>query len=96
MAEKKTTSVSDAKIAMLEKQKKRMEDPIWKEMVPVYVMREKNKEPHLYVCVNGRSFLIKRGEQVMVPRPVFEVIENSRAAQNVAMDKMMALKEKDY
>lgn len=96
MAEQKTKSLSDMKISMFEKQKKRDADPAWKEMVPVYIAREKGSDTHQYVCINGRSFLVKRGEQVMVPKPVAEVIENSRKAENVAFDKMIALKEKKY
>lgn len=37
---------------------------------------EKYSEP-LFVGVNGKSYLIKRGEPVMVPKSVAEVIRNS-------------------
>lgn len=30
----------------------------------------------VYVCVNGKSYLIKRGEEVEVPASVAEVIRN--------------------
>lgn len=48
------------------------------EMVAIKLFRDNDKytEP-LFVGVNGKSYLIKRGETVMVPKSVAEVIENS-------------------
>ena len=94
MAEKKTQSLSDARIAMIENQKKMESDPVWKDMVPVFLPRDKHKESHQFVAINGRAYLVKRGEQVMVPKPVFDVLQESMAADNKTMDMIQALKEK--
>lgn len=42
----------------------------------------------IYVAVNGRRFQIKRGEKVMIPRYVYEVIMNSEA-QDKATARLM-------
>lgn len=48
------------------------------EKVPVklFVDNDKYKED-VVVCVNGRAYVIKRGVEVLVPRFVKEVIDNS-------------------
>lgn len=37
-----------------------------------------------YVSVNGRSYLIPKGEQVEVPAPIAEVLANAQAMQDQA------------
>ena len=95
MAEKKTASLSDARIKMIENQQNMDKDPAWKEMVPVFIPREKEKGSHQFVAINGRSFLVKRGEQVMVPKPVAKVLQESMAADNALIDFVQELKDKE-
>ena len=94
MAEKKTQSLSDARIAMIENQKKMENDPAWNEMVPVFLQRDGHKESHQFVAINGRAYLVKRGEQVMVPKPVADVLQESMAEDNKTLDLIQKLKEK--
>ena len=44
--------------------------------VKIKIPLTKNDAEDVYVAVNGRSFLIKRGEEVEVPESVVEVLEN--------------------
>ena len=57
---------------------KAMESKNMQEKVPVklFVDNDKYKED-VVVCVNGRAYVIKRGVEVLVPRFVKEVIDNS-------------------
>lgn len=42
----------------------------------------------LFVCVNGRSYLIQRGVEVEVPWFVAEVIKNAMKAESEAMERL--------
>ncbi|MBE6812874.1 MAG: hypothetical protein E7523_08325 [Ruminococcaceae bacterium] len=55
-----------------------------KKTVPVFVPRESKDDPDLFVSINGKRYLIKKGESVFVPTEVAEVIENSRKAKTFA------------
>lgn len=47
-------------------------------LVPIRLFKDNNKyKDDVFVAVNGRSFLIKRGETVQVPACVAEVLEQS-------------------
>ena len=48
-----------------------------------------NDEPNLFVCVNGKSFLLPKGEKSTVPKYVADEIRRSWAAER-AMDKRIA------
>ena len=49
------------------------------EMVEIRLFKDNNKyKDDVYVGLNGRGYLIKRGQTVRVPRAVYEIIENSR------------------
>ena len=51
-------------------------DAYLNELVPFYAFRDNDKYKYdLIVGVNGKIFRIKRGEQVMIPRYVYKVIE---------------------
>ena len=95
MAEKKTESLSDARIKMIENQKKTDSDPAWKEMVPVFLPRNKTSGTHQFVAINGKAFMVKRGEQVMVPKPIAKVLQDSMAADNAVIDLVQGLKDKE-
>lgn len=54
------------------------EDAWLKETVPFYAFKDNDKyKDDITVGVNGRMFRIKRGEQVMVPRYVYNVLMRS-------------------
>lgn len=61
------------------------------DMVPVRLVYDDNHKRDLFVCVNGRSMRIKRGETVMVPKMFAEAIENAQDQEVAAIrysDKM--------
>lgn len=45
---------------------------------PVFIPKLYKNDDALFVAVNGKRMLIKKGETVQVPREFYEVIENSR------------------
>lgn len=45
-------------------------------MVTVRFPMGKNDKDDIYVAVNGRSFLIKRGVEVTIPEYVLKILEN--------------------
>ena len=53
------------------------------DLVPICLLKDNDKyKDDVFVAVNGRSFLIKRGETVQVPAYVAEVLEQSMAQDN--------------
>lgn len=65
----------------------------WNERVPVVLpLNPGNPEDQtLFVSVNDYSAQIKRGEEVMVPRYVAEVIKQSQEADMAAFRKRMQM-----
>lgn len=55
-------------------------DP-WKDMVTIKIPRDRNTKEDVQVIVNGRNFIIMRGVDVEVPRPVFEALRDQEEAQ---------------
>jgi hypothetical protein len=49
----------------------------------------------VFVCVNGKNRVIKRGEKVKIPKAYAEVLENSKA-QDRATAKMMEEKADEF
>ena len=47
------------------------------ETFPVFIPKLYKNDDSLFVAVNGKRMLIKKGETVLVPREFYEVIENS-------------------
>lgn len=45
---------------------------------PVFIPKLHKNDDALFVAVNGKRMLIRKGETVQVPREFYEVIENSR------------------
>lgn len=45
-----------------------------------------NKQPDLFVGLNGKTYLIKRGEDVLVPRAVAEILQNSQEQDEAAYE----------
>lgn len=53
------------------------------ELVPIRLFKDNDKyKDDVFVAVNGRSFQIKRGETVMAPDYVAQVLEQSMAQDN--------------
>lgn len=50
-------------------------DP-WKIEREVYVHRTPGEDKTLPVCINDRNYAVPKGQRVMVPLPVYEVICN--------------------
>lgn len=80
MAVKKTEEVVEIVEVMTE------QDP-WKIMRRIRLERARpGEEQDLYVRVNRRKFLIKKGMEVTVPLPVYYVLCKREDAQIVAYD----------
>ena len=47
------------------------------------------------MAVNGKSYLIKRGETVELPKSVVEVLENSEAQNAYALEYMEKVKNQE-
>ena len=63
-------------------------------MVKIRLFKDSNKYKNdLFVGVNGRTFLIKRGVEVEVPESVARVIEDAQAQEIEAMCVMEELAE---
>lgn len=52
----------------------------------IIIERDRSGEDSVFVGVNGKNYLIKKGIPVEVPIAVAEVIENSKIAVNEAYD----------
>jgi len=50
----------------------------------VFIPKENKHDDALYVAVNGRRMLVKKGENVTLPKSFAEVIKASFAAKNSA------------
>ncbi|MBE6582067.1 MAG: hypothetical protein E7648_02235 [Ruminococcaceae bacterium] len=55
-----------------------------KKLVKIRIPRERDRNDDVFVCVNGRTWLIKRGVEVEVPECVAEVIRNAEAVAEQA------------
>lgn len=55
-------------------------------MVKIKLPLTRNEKNDVYVAVNGKSYLIKRGEYVEVPACVAEVLENREKMLNEALE----------
>ncbi len=55
------------------------------DLVPVKLFRDSGRyTDDVFVCVNGHPYLIKRGETVMVPPAVAEVLKNAEEQREKA------------
>lgn len=66
-------------------------DP-WTDMVRIKIPRDRNIKEDVLVIVNGRRFVIMRGVDVDVPRPVYEVLRDQEEAQ-IARDAFIDANE---
>ena len=66
------------------------------ELVEIYLFEDGDRyKDDVFVAVNGKTFQIKRGENVKVPRYVKEVLDNSMT-QDKAAAKYMKMKQDAY
>lgn len=64
------------------------------ELVRVYIPRVSGEEESYWCAVNGRKFLIRRGEDVMVPRYVANMIKDNNYAEDVRITKIREAEER--
>ena len=64
-------------------------------MVKIKIPKTRDNSADVYVAVNGRSFLIKRGEYVEVPEYVAEVLQHQEEMISEAMAYEEAAKPKE-
>ena len=57
-----------------------------KKTVKIKLEKSRHEKGDVYVAVNGKSYLIKRGEFVDVPVSVAEVLENREKMLNEALE----------
>lgn len=71
-------------------------DAFYEELVPVKLFRDDNRyKDDVFVAVNGKTILIKRGERVMIPRKFALVLENSEEQDARATETSHSYAEKD-
>ena len=63
------------------------------DMVTISLPLTKERQDDVFVAINGVSYLIKRGEEVTIPRNVYEVIKNSERMDTLALMRSKALQE---
>lgn len=64
-----------------------------KKKVKVNIPRTRKDEPDVFVCVNGKGILIKRGVDVTIEEKYAEVLKHSQRADNIAMEYLTQLEE---
>ena len=66
------------------------------ELVPIFLFKDNERyKDDKFVAVNGRTFQIKRGETVMVPKYVADVLEQSMK-QDMATANMIERESAEY
>ena len=64
-----------------------IKEPVKKEKtVKIKLHRDRKDQEDLFVCVNERTWIVKRGVEVEVPECVAEVIRNSEEMLQEAYD----------
>ena len=68
-------------------------------MVEIELYKDNDKYKNdVFVCVNGKSMQIKRGERVRIPKAFAEVLDNAEAQRKFAgrtIDRLSSAKPKD-
>ena len=67
---------------------------LWDKQVTVKLPWIKGQPDAVNVGVNGRFFLIKRGVEVQIPYPVFEVLQHSEKMEMMAAEYEQELTRK--
>ena len=60
--------------------------PVGEQMVKIKLPLTRNEKDDVYVALNGKTFLIKRGEEVEVPVGVAEILQHSEEMLAQAME----------
>ena len=90
MAAKKTDEQTETAVQSAEKV------GYYDELVPVKLFRDDNRyKDDVFVGVNGKTMLIKRGEKVMIPRKFALVLENSEEQDARATETAHSYAEKE-
>ena len=58
------------------------------ELVPVFLIKTKEKKEDFFCAINGKTYLIKRGEPVMVPKSVEEIIRHQNQMDQIALENL--------
>lgn len=64
------------------------------ELVSVYIPKEGRNDDSLYIAVNGRRMLVKKGVPLMLPKMFADVVKNSQR-QDAAAQKYIEENAKD-
>lgn len=81
---KEETETKEAAKETEPKRAKKPQNP-WEERVEITLPKASKTEQNFqFVAVNGRTFQVPKGKTVKVPRPVYEVLMNSRYAEEKA------------
>ena len=68
--------------------KKVPETKIEDDRVPVFLIKSKEKKDDFFCAINGTSYQIKRGEMVMVPKAVEEIIRHQNQMDQIALENL--------
>lgn len=63
--------------------------------VKVKIPKTETEREDVFVCVNGCSYLIQRGQEVEVPKFVAEVLKNSEEQREAAYELMEKMEDKN-
>lgn len=61
------------------------------ERIPITIPKSKEHKEPVWVCINGNGTLIERGKQVMVTKPVYEVLQNKFKMEELALERQEEL-----
>ena len=64
------------------------------EMVEMEIPISEQQQDDWFACINGKTFQVKRGEKVKVPRYVKEVYDNQVRQERESFRRSQALQEK--
>lgn len=71
----------------------KVNEPEKEKLVKIRIPRERDRQDDVFVCVNGRTWLIKRGVEVEIPECAAEVIRNAEDVAEKAYAYMDSVKK---
>lgn len=63
-------------------------------MVRIRLPLTREKQADVFVGINGRTWLLKRGQDIEVPESVAEVLANSEKMDTLALERSQAAKNR--
>lgn len=78
----------------VEKPKKRNTKSNAEEKVLLEIPISEAEQDDWFCCINGKTFVVQRGEQVLVPKFVKEVYDNQVRMQQLSIMRSRALQQK--